>query len=872
MASARTSFRRAVDAHREALGVLAALRARLERMESDALRRSDSVRQQMALAAQLDSTAAAAAPGWLGAPWDVVSRERFAAGTQGVPGDELLVRIGAGLPVPEASFAVVIPLIGTGHLAIAADARDPAVMGLLRSLLSRLLAAFQPGAIRVLAVDGGALGAPFAPFRALVPAELMSNPVTDVEGFRRMLDIAEEQVRQVQDGAETDPDVLLMVVAALPPGCGRTEYARVAALAHAGPAARVHLVLAGYPPERGTAWSRQPLLERTTYVGRYPGSSTTFRVSDPPGESFSDGGRGLNVPVALDDEPPAGLIHELCRAISARADVERSLHFDDLVPAQLWTGSSLDGMSTVVGRIGRIPARMALDDATPHWLVGGRTGSGKTVFLLDVVYGLAARYSPDELALYLLDFKEGVSFTEFVPTDRDPTWIPHARAVGVESDREYGLAVLGELLTEMGRRATAMKQAGVTNLAQLRQYRRDPAMPRIVTVIDEFHVLFQGNAGTSRQAAARLEQIARKGRSYGVHLILASQSVSGIDALLGKGSSVFGQFGMRVALAGGGSVLDVTNQAAADLPRGVALLNDAGGAKSGNRKVRFPDTDAHSIALLRHRLWEQRPTGSHGPSVFIGYAEQTIDKDPAYLRLNSDVRRRSAMLGRHVDIGLTTAAAPMDPVPGANLAVVGTSLVGADVLHAATLSLAEQHEPGDAQFLLAALVPAVDDVVDDVAARLKQDGHLHEVIAMAGYRERVMQLSQPPEADGRTTYVVVFGADAASSLLQQRPPGARRSGIDDFRAIMRDGPTRNLHVLGWWRGVRRLTEDVGLSGRDDVGNIVALNVRGEDLSSVLLQFTVEWTPSPNRALLLNRSEDTRQLIVPFVRPGRLAQE
>jgi hypothetical protein len=871
VASAKASFRRAVNAHREALGILTALRLRLERLEHDSQHGDESVRRQIALAAQLDSAAAAAAPGWLGAPWDLIQRERFPAGTEGVPGDQLVVRVADGVPVPEARFAVVIPLIGTGHLAIDTDARDPAVMGLLRSLLTRLLAAFQPGAIRVLAVDGGALGAPFAPFRALVPAEVMSNPVTDVEGFRRMLDIAEEQVRQVQNGAELDPDELLMVAAALPPGCGRGDYARIAALAHAGPAARVHLVLAGYPPEEGAAWSRLPLLERTTFIGRYPSSRSAFRLSDPPGDTFSPDGRGLNVPILLDQEPPAGLIQELCRAIGARTDVDRSLHFDDLIPADLWTESSIDALSTVIGRTGRTPTRISLDDATPHWLVGGRTGSGKTVFLLDVLYGLAARYSPDELALYLLDFKEGISFTEFVPTDRDPTWVPHARTVGVESDREYGLAVLRELIREMGRRATAMKQTGVTSLAKLRQGRPDMAFPRIVTVIDEFHVLFQGNDQTSREAATRLEEIARKGRSYGVHLILASQSVSGIDALLGKGKSVFGQFGMRVAMAGGGTVLDAANQSAGDLPRGVALLNDAGGVKSGNRKAQFPDADQHSIALLRHRLWEQRPAGSHGPSVFIGYAEQVLEKDPTYLRLSPEVRRRVAMLGRHVDIGLTTAVAPMDPVPGANLAVVGTSAVAADVLHAATLSLAEQHEPGDARFVLAALVPAVDDVVDDVAARLKRDGHPHEVIAMAGYRDQIAQLAESSSDAGPATYLVIFGADAASSVLQQRPP-ARRSGIDDLRAIMRDGPTRNLHVLGWWRGVRRLTEDIGLGGREDVGHIMALNVRGEDLSSVLVQFTVEWTPRANRALLLNRSEDTLALVVPFVRPGRLDQE
>jgi ribosomal protein L29 len=256
--------------------------------------------------------------------------------------------------------------------------------------------------------------------------------------------------------------------------------------------------------------------------------------------------------------------------------------------------------------------------------VGGRTGSGKTVFLLDMLYGLTARYSPDELALYLLDFKEGVSFTEFIPTDRDPTWVPHARAVGVESDREYGLAVLTELVREMSRRAAAMKQAGVTNLAQLRLSRRDIALPRILTVIDEFHVLLQGNDETAKKAVTLLEEVARKGRSYGIHLILASQSISGIEALYTKSQSVFGQFGMRVALAGGGGILDGLNQAADSLPIGQVILNHAAGVESGNRRARFPDADVHSIHMLRHRMWQMRTPGSSAPAMFIGYAEYTV--------------------------------------------------------------------------------------------------------------------------------------------------------------------------------------------------------------------------------------------------------
>jgi hypothetical protein len=205
-------------------------------------------------------------------------------------------------------------------------------------------------------------------------------------------------------------------------------------------------------------------------------------------------------------------------------------------------------------------------DASLRWLIGGRTGGGKTVFLLDVLYGLATRYSPEELELYLLDFKEGVSFTEFTPSAVDESWIPHVKAVGVESDREYGAAVLQALRGELSRRAGMMKRAGATRLARLRELRPDVRLPRIVAVVDEFHVLFSGNDRLAREAVAHLEELARKGRSYGVHLVLASQTISGIEALYSKKDSIFGQFPLRVALPGAKHLLADDNDAAESEP------------------------------------------------------------------------------------------------------------------------------------------------------------------------------------------------------------------------------------------------------------------------------------------------------------------
>ncbi|SCF00877.1 FtsK/SpoIIIE family protein [Micromonospora coriariae] len=778
------------------------------------------------------------------------------------------VRIGEA-STPDGGFPVLLPLGGGHHLALDTDARDPRVAGLLRALVLRLVATAPAGQVRVVGIDTAALGATFGPLRPLLDAGVLDPPATGEAEVAALLDAAEQHARAAQH-ADPDARQLLVVVAtAAPPP---RELARLAALTHAGPAAAVCVLLAGHP-SRLPGETSPPL-----------GGATAVRVSeryaqvgDPPNAPFSADGSGLAAPVLLDGDPPPASVRALAEHLGAAARRTDTVRFAELLPERRWAESAANGLRTVIGRATRAPLTVAFDtpltvafdDATPHWLVGGRTGAGKTVFLLDVLYGLAARYSPAELQLYLLDFKEGVSFTEFVPTGRDPSWLPHARAVGIESDREYGLAVLRELRREAQRRATALKRHGVTKLADLP---RDNPLPRIVAVIDEFHVLLAGNDALARESVDLLEELARKGRSYGVHLVLASQSMTGIEALYGRAEAIFGQFALRVALPGGGGVLDPLNDAAAALPIGSAVVNTAAGAVGADTVLRFPDAHAAAadLAALRHELWEARPPGARAPAVFKGYEAARVEDDPTFAGLRPGGRRPMALVGRTVDVHGTTALFLMDATPGRHLAVVGTAPAGADVLRAATLSLARQHAAGDAQFLLASLVTAADPVADETGTALRAAGHPVRRLDVAGLRDRIAALADAPA--GRE-YLVVFGMDAAAPVLEAADPVTFRSGLDDLRTVLRQGPAQGVHLLGWWRGLRRLADDLGgTQNRDDVACLVALNVPGAELALHLGVHDLAYTPRADRALLVDRHDHRTRLIVPFARDGHEPDE
>ena len=96
----------------------------------------------------------------------------------------------------------------------------------------------------------------------------------------------------------------------------------------------------------------------------------------------------------------------------------------------------------------------------------------------------------------------------------------------------------------MRRRAAAAKEREVTKLEDLREIDPEGHWPRIVAVIDEFQYLFVERDAVTRAALTLLEDIARRGRSQGIHLVLASQDVSGIEAFWGR-PAIFEQFVLR---------------------------------------------------------------------------------------------------------------------------------------------------------------------------------------------------------------------------------------------------------------------------------------------------------------------------------------
>ena len=780
-----------------------------------------------------------------------------------------------GWPLPP--VPALVPLLGRGHVGIAGARtreRAAAAESVISGLLLRLVAAAPPGAVRVDVFDPRRLGAGLGGLLALDRPGLLTTYAP--HEFDNLLKSLTREIRRIQGsvlaGRFADLEELaartgrrpepwrVVVVYAPAHGFDDDVLSRLHGVMHAGPACGIHLVCCDVP-----------------MTGIDDAEVLTLRP-----DGLATLGSLPSMLIRPDPPAPPELVRAVCEQVVTRLGEGRAARrFGDLLPPQMWQESSASGVRAPVGDAiegGDAPVEVLLGDDPPHALIGGPSGSGKTNFLYALIGSLAARYAPDELEFYLLDFKEGVSFARFARGRKDPSWLPHARLVGVNinSDREFGLALLRYLAEQLRLRAEAAKTHEVTKLEELRAEDPSGRWPRIVAVIDEFQVLLGRRDKITDEAVTLLEDLARRGRSQGIHLVLASQDVNSVEALWGR-SSILAQFTLRVALPKARRVLADDNREADRIPRFCAVVNPDSGAETANRVVRLPDAGLPgTLDLLQRDLWQRRPEQVTEPRLFDGAYVPDMLTGGAYAALAPGDGVPSALVGQVIDLSGSAARVRFGRSPGRNLAVIGTRAGEAcDVLGSAVLSLARQHHPGTAAFTLVVLDDDAAAPASDAHASLRRDGHdatlhgladLPELLAEAAARIDAALTGGPPADGPRVRYLVLYAVDAAGGVLGGGGAFASSPGLDALRRTVQRGPETRTHVLGWWRTAGRLKDDLaGMAARlDDVGAWVALDVPGAELAPLPGGGLVTWSPRERRALFFDRAvHDQPQPVIPY---------
>lgn len=293
---------------------------------------------------------------------------------------------------------------------------------------------------------------------------------------------------------------------------------------------------------------------------------------------------------------------------------------------KFWTESSQFKVSVPVGwDINHKEMCFEIGGAQNHTLICDHSGSGKSNFLHVLIQNLAFYYAPNEVQLFLLDYKEGVEFNAYT----EPTILEHARLVSVASSVGYGMSFLSWLCGEMEKRSNLFKQFNVKDLSD---YRKHEKMPRLIVVIDEFQVLFSDSTTKEKdRVEAYLTTILKKGRSYGVHLILATQTMRGgeID------SSIKAQIANRIALPmdaeDSSSVLG--DDAACEIQKPEGIFNNNGGHRKYHTKMSIPKApdDFKPFLTKIHAEFNQRNLAPIDRKIYNG---ETPLKMPNTLKAN----------------------------------------------------------------------------------------------------------------------------------------------------------------------------------------------------------------------------------------------
>ena len=546
-----------------------------------------------------------------------------------------------------------------------------------------------------------------------------------------------------------------------------------------------------------------------------------------------------------------------------------------------WSENSSDGVSFTLGRLGMdvVEVRLGDDKTQKHnVMVSGAVGQGKSNLIKVIIHSICSKYSPNEVNLYLLDFKEGVTLYPFSNLG-SPDYLPHAKVLGLESDREFGVAVLQHLEFEFERRSRIFKKYG-DNISKYRKAKPSEIMPRIILIIDEFHFLFNINDELGELAASKLESLARKGRAYGIHIILASQSITGASALLTKEEGILGQFPVRIALKNHLSESYATfvqgNDAATKLKiRGQAVINfDYGSNIDENKFFTVAWCSDKDFDDLRINWWNQAKDSSLPPMVFDGSRvlriSDTIKDIKKYRNIVEDgMGYPSAMFGLPISVSQDVVRIPLPNNSGKNIAIIGAgeSAMAREVeetnnaigiIQAIAVSLALQHPNGDARFVMF-------DLLDKILARnnnqnlwlslMERMGFPVEIISDDGVPSFLLETAQNLKANcllNEKKYILSFGMDRVGNLTRENPE-TFIAPVDSFREILRDGSANGIHFIGWWANVASYSAHLGYEGEGYMGTKVILQL-DESRTRELLGPFVNWAAKENRALVTDETQ------------------
>lgn len=464
----------------------------------------------------------------------------------------------------------------------------------------------------------------------------------------------------------------------------------------------------------------------------------------------------------------------------------------------------------------------------PHMLVAGTTGSGKSEFLRGLVLSLAAHVSPARVNFVLVDFKGGGAFAVC-------EGLPHVAGVITDLDGGVVERVVSALRGELVRREHRFRELGHADLdgASAAAVRRGEApIARLVIVIDEFAALAADHA----DQLGAIVDLAARGRSLGMHLVLATQRPSGV-----VDQKIRANTNLRVALRVQDSfdsvdVVGVGDAAQIDRRQPGQALVRVGGDPPVRVQTAWPGADIGPDRVVSTRPFvlgeaataRSRPhRGDLTQPERLSQAERVVDViQQAARRIGIEARPLWAPpLPEHldwIDLEMVLLAADIrsgrealllgleddpdrqqqnpwswKPIEGA-LAVVGSAAsAAAGVVRAVVTSLAQELAPERVHFFV------VDGGADQLA-ELEALAHVGSVVGVTD-TDRVSRLlatvaselsrRRESDFDGEEVPMTMLIVDNVGSLLASVDDRSSAELLAGLTSLARDGAAFGIHVV-----------------------------------------------------------------------------
>jgi hypothetical protein len=763
------------------------------------------------------------------------------------------------------------------------DAKDSAIEA-VQSAVMRLLATIPPGKVRLTLFDPVGLGQNVAALmplgdydESLIQSRAWTEPQHIEEQLAKLTEHMETVIQKYlrsdyatieeynQHAGEVAEPYRILVVLDFPVNFSDAAARRLVSIARNGPRCGVYtIVIRDTAKKLPYQFNIADLEQSSTIVGLREGR---FVWMEKDLEHCS---------LELDQSPPTEIANKIVTETGARSidamkvqvPYPKLLELAGLTADARWQATTEKKIQVPLGPTGaRKLQALTLGEGTAHHaIIIGRTGSGKSNLMHVIITTLALKYSPDEMRLYLIDFKQGVEFKPYAEAR-----LPHADVIAIESEREFGLSVLNGLNAKLQERGECFRKAGVNNITEYRQ-KTGEKVPRILLVIDEFQEFFTQEDNISRQATVIMDRLVRQGRYAGIHLMLGSQNLAANRSVP---TSTINQMGIRIALqssdADAKQVLADDNPAARLLSRpGEAIYNSASGLIEGNNFFQvalFTDIDRQEqleqISKANPRKDPPRIFEGNEPAQLEGCAP--LNDLCASREWPTETKGATAWIGEPIAIKEPTSVR-FRRQGGSNLLVVTRDEEeGIGIVTATILGLLTQINPGRSHFFnvdLTTVETSWENVAEDTARLMP-----HE-IEVFGRRDVVRLLKDlvnetQRRLDSETNndpalFLIIQGIQRARELrLSETSTGvgfAGSPGASDsspaalFTQLLRDGPEAGIHTLLWCDSYANLKHVIDPRLVGEFGLRVVGSVSNDDSMRLLDDPVAARLDKPHRAI------------------------